>query len=127
MRRHASRLSATSSHIQLALVDVQLGLMARRNRGSLVEENLIRASRNLGGCGKQRLIDLFISFQSHLNGRTKNCDIIYLIINLVSQIPLSPNPFIFHFNRIFYIIFLSIISKYIFKKKKKKRRNLKPL
>ena len=53
MRRHASRFSATSSHMQLALVDVQLGLMARRNRGSLIKENLIRAGRNLGGCGKQ--------------------------------------------------------------------------
>lgn len=40
--------------MQLALVDVQLRLMARTNKGSLIKEKLIRADMSLGGCGKHQ-------------------------------------------------------------------------
>ena len=49
MRRHAARLLATSLHTQLASVDVQPGLISRRNRNSLLIWNSVRAGRNLGG------------------------------------------------------------------------------
>lgn len=39
--------------MQLALVDVRVGLMARRNKGSLIKRKDIRASKDSGGGEKQ--------------------------------------------------------------------------
>ena len=48
MRRHATRLLATSLNTRLASVNVQLGPMPRRNRSSLIEEISAREGMKIG-------------------------------------------------------------------------------